>query len=195
MSGANGSTPPAAPPAAPVVPVVPAAPGADQQHGQQAVTPHQFSVNGQPTTDFAAVQAHITALEGFQSETISAGIETFIDGLVTSNKLLASQKVATLAWAKTQSPEQFAAWKAIQDGVPAHPIVGQVFGNGASATEGTGSTEANANSKLVAEYETAKAQVAMHTKAGVKPEVLAKMGSYVRMKELEPKVQAAQAQS
>jgi hypothetical protein len=191
----NQATPPAAP-AVPAVPAVPAPPAADQQHAQAPQQPSfQFSINGQLTTDFAAVQTHITALEGFRRETEESAVENFVRSLATpagGNKILASQIDDTLVWAKTQTPEQFAAWKKLQEGAPAHPIVGQSFGQ--TPTEGQTPTGSQATNVLD-EYNIAKEQVAMHTRAGVKPEQLEKMASYQKMKALEPQVQAAQAQS
>jgi hypothetical protein len=194
--GATGDNQtPATPPAAPPVPAVPPA-VQPQQHSAPPAQPFQFSINGQLTTDFAAVQSHITALEGFRKETEEAAVENFVRGLAEPgvNKLLASQLEATLAWAKTQTPEQFAAWKAIQEGAPAHPIVGQSFGNHNQANEGSGA-QSNPASDVLAEYETVKAQVAMHTRAGVPQAQIEKMPSWQKMKALEPRVAAAQAQS
>lgn len=196
VSGAQGVPPTgqATPPAAPLVPAVPPV---VQQHAAPTGQPFQFSMNGTLTSDFAAVQTHITALEGFQRETIEAGVENFVRSLAAPgvNKLLASQLDATIVWAKTQTPEQFAAWKAIQEGAPAHPIVGQQFGNTNLTSEGVGSQQASPAAGILQDYETAKAQVAMHTRAGVPQAQIEKMPSWTKMKALEPQVAAAQAQS
>lgn len=196
VSGAQAlPTGQATPAAAPAVPAVPAVP-AGQQHAAPAPAPSfQFTLNGVGSTDFAAVQTHINNLEQFRTETESAAVENFVSQLVSDNKLLASQKDKTIAWAKTQSTEQFAAWKAIQEDVPAHPIVGQQFGSTNQATEGTGAQTNPATAALLQEYEDACAVVRMHTKSGTKQVDLEKMASYQKMKSLEAKVQAAQAQS
>jgi hypothetical protein len=55
--------------------------------GQQG---HVFSVNGQPTSDFAAVQRHITVLETAQAEARTAGREAFINGLATRGFIAAT---------------------------------------------------------------------------------------------------------
>lgn len=193
VSGAQIPPNQATPPVAPVVPAVPpVAPAADQQHAQAPQQPaFQFSVNGQLTTDFTAVQSHITALEAFQRETREAAIENFVSSLVTDNKLLAPQKDATLVWAKTLSTEQFAAWKATQEAVPAHPIVGQIYGAGGQAPVAQQPGAAD----VLQQYEDAKATVKMHERNGTKLADLEKMGSYKKMKELEPQVAALQAQS
>lgn len=197
MSGAQGVPPTgqATPPAAPLVPAVPPV---VQQHAAPPAGPaFQFSINGGLSSDFAAVQTHITALEGFRKETEEAAVENFVRNLAAPgvNKLLASQLEATLVWAKTQTPEQFAAWKAIQEGAPAHPIVGQQFGNSTLASEGAGSQQVSPAAGILQEYETVKAQVAMHTRAGVPQAQIEKMPSWTKMKALEPQVAAAQAQS
>jgi hypothetical protein len=195
VSGAQAlPTGQAAPAAPPVVPAVPAVP-AGQQHAAPPAQPFQFTMNGQATTDFAAVQTHINNLEQFRSETESAAVENFVSQLVSDNKLLAPQKVATIAWAKTQTPEQFAAWRAIQEQVPAHPIVGQQFGTTNQANEGTGAQTTPEAAALLQQYEDACEVVRMHERGGMKREVLEKTESFTKMKALESKVQAAQAQS
>lgn len=180
-----------------VVPVVPVAPPAIPPAVQLAaqVTPQAFTVNGQATTDFAAVQAHIATLEGFRDETISSGIEDFVNGLAAPgvNKILATQIPEMVAWAKTLSSEQFAAWKKTQETVPAHPIVGQVFGV-TPTTDGT-ATVLPAAADIQQQYDTAVEQVKMHTQAGTPQAKIEKLPSWAKMKALEPQVQALKAQS
>lgn len=192
--GAQDQQIPAAPPVAPPAPVPPV-----QQHAAPPVPvpaqPFQFSVNGQQTTDFAAVQSHISTLEQFRRETEDAAVENFVSSLVSDNKLLAPQKDATLVWAKTLSAEQFSAWKATQEAVPAHPIVGQQFGDTNQAVEGGAGQQDQATAAMLQQYEDACAIVRMHTKGGMKKADIEKTESWSKMKALEPKVQAAQAQS
>lgn len=196
VSGAQalptGQAAPAAPPAVPVVPAAPVV------HAAPATQPLQFTLNGAATTDFAAVQTHINTLEQFRRETETSAVENFVRGLATDaggNKLLASAVEPTLAWAKTQSSEQFTAWKALQEATPSHPIVGQQFGNTNQATEGTGAVPNQATVAMLQEYEDVKAIVDMHTRGNAKQADIEKMPSYLRMKALEPQVLAAQAQS
>jgi len=197
VSGAQAlPTGQAAPAAPPVVPVVPAAPAA--QHAAPVTQPLQFTLNGAVTTDFAAVQTHINTLEQFRQETETSAVESFVRGLATpegGNKLLASAVEATLVWAKTQNPEQFTAWKALQEATPAHPIVGQQFGNTNQANEGNGAQPNQATADMLQEYEDACAIVRMHQRGNMKQADIEKLPSWVKMKALEPQVQAAQAQS
>lgn len=188
VSGAQ-STDPAAPPAAPVVPTPPVVQPAAHA---APVVPQAFAVNGQQTTDFAAVQAHIATLETFRSETEAAAVETFVDGLISDNRLLASKKDETLAWAKTLSGEQFTAWKKTQEGAPAHPVVGGVFGASTQAADAT-VPEANKLEGLKEQFEIQQGIVKMHERNGVPKEKLEKMESYQKMKSLETQIQAAQS--
>lgn len=195
VSGAQNPVIPGAPAAPPAVPAVPAAPAADQQHAQAPQGQFAFMLSGQSTTDFAAVQAHINSLEQFRRETEESAVENFVNQLVSDNKLLASQKDKTVAWAKALPAEQFAAWRDIQGDTPAHPIVGQQFGATNQTTEGSGAQPNQATATMLQEYEDAAAIVRMHTKAGMKQADLEKQASYQKMKALEPQVQAAKAQS
>jgi hypothetical protein len=179
----------------PVVPQVPAVPPV-QQHGAPPA-PQAFTMNGQQTTDYAAVQAHITALEGFQRETREEAVSSFVKGLAAPNvnKILASAVEDTLTYAKSLTPEQFAAWKKLQEGVPAHPIVGVQFG---VMPAGDGSVSVipggQGENPILKEYSTVSAQVKMHQQAGTDQAKIEKMPSWQRMKALEPQVQALQAQ-
>lgn len=85
-------------------------PPAQQLPFASDVRPHVFSVNGAQTSDPVAVQNHITALELFRSETVSANRADFVTSLAAGNKILASQVESLTAFAQSLSPEQFAQW-------------------------------------------------------------------------------------
>lgn len=82
----------------------------------------QFSVNGQPTADFAAVQAHITSLEA----TVQAGKEKavgdFVKGLSDEGKILATQVDSLTEFAKSLSDSQYEAWASQYGSMPTIPL-------------------------------------------------------------------------
>lgn len=100
-----------------------------QNHSAQQQAPISFTIGGKTTTDFAAVQRHITELENsnaaheqFKKETLEAARTDFVKGLVASNKINATQEEATIEFAKAQTEENFEAWKSLMEGAPAMQI-------------------------------------------------------------------------
>lgn len=148
------------------------------QAGANAV----FSINGQPTSDFAAVQNHINTLEGFRRETIESARTDFVDTLLGANVFLASAKDDLVAYAKSLSDEQFAAWRGMYAHVQANPILAQ-HGAPAAGTQGTPQSGALQGQPTPAqeEIETAKGIVAMHRNAGTPEAKLKDMPSYKKL--------------
>lgn len=91
------------------------------EHGLGAKT-FQFSVNGKPTSDFTAVQAHITALEGRLEADRLNGIEEFVKGLAEDGKILATQMDSMTVFAKSLDESQYASWAAQYDDAPQNPL-------------------------------------------------------------------------
>lgn len=97
------------------------------QPGREAVTgskqeAQSFSIGGKATTDYAAVQAHITslensnsALEQFRSETLENARVSYVKSLVGANKIAAPDEEGYLGYVKGLTPESFAAWKDLMD--------------------------------------------------------------------------------
>lgn len=84
----------------------------------------QFSVNGQPTTDFAAVQAHITQLEGIIEHGRETSIEEFVKGLAEDGKILATQIDSLTGFAKSLDESQYTAWAGQYGDMPSLPLFG-----------------------------------------------------------------------
>jgi ATP-dependent protease ClpP protease subunit len=82
-------------------------------------------INGVPVSDMSAINKHIMALEGFQRETQEANRKAFIDSLSESGKIMASQIEGITQFSNELSPEQYLAWKATYDLVPAQPMFAQ----------------------------------------------------------------------
>lgn len=106
-----------------------------------------FSVNGQQTSDFAAVQAHITGLEAQNATFAAAAVETratnrkaFIKGLAEGQtpKILASQIPSIEAYTLNMDD---ASWAAFQQAHEAAPALSQVSGH-SDTTDGA-ATNAN----------------------------------------------------
>lgn len=84
----------------------------------------QFSVNGQPTSDFAAVQAHITTLEGKLHHARESSIEAFVKGLADEGKILATQMDSLTGFAKSLDESQYSAWAEQYGQMPSMSLFG-----------------------------------------------------------------------
>jgi hypothetical protein len=142
-----------------------------------------FSVNGQATSDYAAVQRHISSLEVFRSETREAQRNNFIGGLLSANVFLASQKDQLEAFAKTLNDEQWLQWSGMfaNTQVPAQRVLGQ-HGVPASAA-GMPQTQSGGapGTQGSEDVQIAKETVAMHRAAGMPEADLKKTGSYKKL--------------
>lgn len=182
------------PPVAPVVPQVPPVPPV-QQHTQpqapaQQVQPFVFKINGNDSTDFTAVQAHVATLEAFRKETYESNVKSFIADLASPsvNKILASQIPSTEAFAFGLTPEQFASWKATFEAAPAQPVLG-TYGAQGAPTEGTGAS--NEQSEDERELVIAEGVVAQHKRGGMTPAQIEQTASYKKMTALQAKLATA----
>lgn len=150
-----------------------------------------FSINGVPTADGVAVQAHISSLEQFRSESITSGRTAFIDSLVQHGKIGAPQadslKVLVNGDPATGVPPmgdaQFTAFKSSYDAMGTAPLFGQ-FGNpstGPGITLQTG----NAATALDDEIATLEEIVANHKRTNKSKEEIEAMSSFKRLTELK----------
>lgn len=169
-TGGTGAPAPAAPPATEPAPAAPA------QHAAPTAPAFKFSINGAETTDFAAVQAHISTLEQFRTETVTAGRKNFVSGLAASNKILASQVPGLEEFALELNDEQYKKWVGSFENAPAAQVLGN-HANGVTNPDGTApQTEAQKQAEID------KGIVAQHRAAGMAQDVLEKTPSYTRLK-------------
>jgi hypothetical protein len=151
MSGLPKPTPPAPAPAnGPGTAPAPAPAADDNAQFSGAPTPQPnfaFSINGTATTDFAAVQAHVTELETankalteFQANTLKTQREDFVKGLAAENKIGADQIDAFNAFAAGLDAAQFTAWSGTFSNAAPQAILQN---HGSQTPVGT---DANANS-------------------------------------------------
>jgi hypothetical protein len=153
-----------------------------------------FTIAGNQTTDYAAVQAHIskletantalsaqvTQLEAFKAEQILAGRASFVKELVTANKVFASQTDALTAFVKELSPEQFEQWKKTYEGTASIPVLGQ-HGNG-NASNAEDDADQKAQASKIADLE---ARVKMHKQSGMKQSQIEELDSYKQLQLLK----------
>lgn len=165
------TSPPAAPPAPEVAP--------DNRGGGQFT----FTVQGQPTTDFTAVQNRLNFLEEFRNESIKSGKISFVDSLAKDNKILASQVEKLRAYALSLSDEGYAAWKDTWDGSPALPMLA---GSHAEGTTNHAGSQTEAADAVAAELEIKKGVVNQHRLSGMSEDQIKNTQSYKRVMELDP---------
>lgn len=164
---------------APAAPETTAAPVAQHAAPTQV---QMFSINGQQTSDFAAVQSHITALELFQRETIEQSRADFVKGLVTGNKVLATQEEGLVAFCKTLDDTQFAAWKASMETTPVQPILGTYGAPQGTEAQVTGAPVDAAADALAVD----KAVVQQHKRANMAADKIKATASYKRVIAADP---------
>lgn len=176
----TGQTQMPSPPPPPPVPVVQhAAPVAPQAPKVETST---FSINGQNVTDPAAVQAHITSLETFRSETITTGRLNFVSDLARGGKILATQVDSLGTFAKTLSDEQFASWKTAMEASPASSVLANHTATAQTQTE-PGAPQDDAKAARIM---TLKSVVSMHTSRGASKEEIRESDSYKQLVALDP---------
>lgn len=137
-----------------------------------------FSLNGAPTTDFGAVQQHITALETAAREQADAARREFVNGLARDNRIAATQVESLTAHALSLSDEQYKTFRASFEAAPTVGLLGQHGGGTVTNPNGEGDPQA-------AEVATLEEIVANHRRAGMKDEQIKKTNSYQRLQELK----------
>lgn len=151
-------------------------------------SPFVFSIGGNETSDFAAVQSYVAALESeveglrqFRAETVEAGRNLFVESLASSGKLLASRLQDAKRFAQMLSDEQFAAWKAIMEAAPANPILGNYDSSGGSEPTPTGAVDAAAERAA-----TLRGIIKQHQRAGLSADKIKMTNSYKELAALDP---------
>ena len=101
----------------------------------------------QVESDYASAQASLTAkdaeistLKEYKDTIEKSARNDFVADLVTSGKLLVTQKDSTIAFAAGLSNDQFDAWKKTMELVPANPLLGE-HGNQESSAPGNNPAE------------------------------------------------------
>lgn len=175
-----GETPPAAPSQGTPPPAV------TQQHGAPAAPaqPFVFSMNGQQTSDFAAVQAHITALEQFRSDTTKSNRENFVTALAAGNKIPATQLDDYKELVLGMSSDQYAKWTKLHGDMEIPALLGQH--GGGVANDGQAPAQHAAGQAGASRAVILRESIAMHTAAGTSKKIIQAMPSYKELVTLDP---------
>lgn len=194
------ATPPSPPPppSQPINVVLQTSPANSNDSGQhaapapaalQAATsptpPQAFRVNGQDTTDFAAVQRHIDTLETAAREATQVNRAEFVNRLAQNNIILASQIESMTAHAQSLTPEQFETFRVTFEGQPGSPLLGTHGAQEGSQPQSppqAGQFASNASSDApLKDLELDKQIVAQHRRAGMPKDKIEKTPSYQRL--------------
>ncbi len=167
-------------PSAPAQPSQPAPAATPPAQHSAPAQPHLFTVNGNATSDYAAVQRHITALETAAKESRDAARAAFVTSLVQNNIILGNEdniKTQT-AFAQSLSDEQFEQWKGgfVAAGRPA--LLSQ---HASPAASTNGSTVSPAPASGDSDLETAKEIVRLHRGNNMPESQLKATGSYRKL--------------
>lgn len=182
---AQPSAPAPSQPAQPTVPAptptpTPSQPApASPSSGQHAAASYVFTVSGQATNDFAAVQRHITILETAANEARNTARAAFVLQLVTAQRILgdeANVKMQT-EFAQSLTDAQFVQWSSGFGTLPQPSVLGQ---HGASVA-GTAVPTNGSATQATEQIEIDKGVVAMHRNRGASLEQLKAMPSYQRL--------------
>jgi hypothetical protein len=152
-------------------------PETTQPSAHSAQRSFQFKISGSPTTDFAAVQRHIEVLETFQRETLENARKNFVNGLVTANKVPATQLDGLTEFALGLQPSQYEAWKKIYEDAPAMPL----FGNHSTSTSNHSNGGPSDNE---ARIEVLKGIVKHHKDSGLSQDRIEQTSSWKELQEL-----------
>lgn len=150
------------------------------------VAPATFSINGQATSDFAAVQTHISTLELFQRETRESGRKDFIKSLAATSKISAAQIPSLEKFALGLSDEQWTEYSASWDAAPTNSTLGLHAGSGQVQNH-------PANAVLDDQITIAEGVIKQFRSSGKTQAQIEKMDVFTRLNDL--RAQRAQAQS
>lgn len=159
-------------------------PTAPTQGGQNfGYAAYTFTINGQPTSDFAAVQRHITSLETAANEQARVNREEFITQLAENNIILASQVDGLQNHVRSLTPEQFESFRASYATAAPQPQFGrQGLQNGTNSVPAVGNP---AGGDGPTEVETLEEIVKQHKRAGMSQDKIEKTSSWRKLQELK----------
>lgn len=140
-----------------------------------------FRINGQSTTDFASVQQHIDALEGFAKETTDANRKAFVSGLVVDKKITGAQQATLEEFALGLSTEQYGKWCESYGLAPQLGLL-SLHAAGSSNHDAGGGEPSTSEVEL----ETAREIVASHKRAGMPMEQIEATKSFLKLKQNDP---------
>lgn len=134
-----------------------------------------FTIGGQQVTDPAQVQAYITRLETFETETRNAARSAFVNSLISTNRVPVTQRDQMIAFASTLNGEQYGAWMLQWTGAGSIPLLGQ---HASGVTNPTNAGQTGPVDQAIAD---AEAIVKMHELNGMALDTLKGLGSYQKL--------------
>jgi uncharacterized coiled-coil protein SlyX len=151
-----------------------------------------FRIRGVETTDFAAAQTHIDALEAdntakderlstleaFAAEQTKSARLGFVSSLVAERKILATQAEAMNGLVGLMSDEQFDAFKAVYAAAPVASIL-------ASHGDGVSNPSGDQTDPHAAEIASLEETIAMHRRAGMPEDSIQTTNSFRRLAALK----------
>lgn len=147
--------------------------------------PVTMLINGVQETDPRRIQAHITALETAALEARNGSRAEFVNQLVTSNRLPATELEATVSFAQELSDAQYESWTRQWNNAASLPLLGRHGGGEVQTNQnGAGSTEPQNESeervKVLTEI------VAQHKRSGKTQSFIENTGSFKELVALNP---------
>jgi len=171
-------------PANPATPPVPPAP---------TPPPYTFSIGGQSTHDFAAVQAYITEIENrnvelaaFQENALKTERENFVKKLAEDNKIVASQIDGMVSFAQGLSPEQYETWTATFAAAAPNPLFDNHGGGGSTGTPAAPGNQGGDNPPAEVNFAVQKGVIRQLARAGVTPQKIEQTKEFAQVKAGEP---------
>ena len=141
--------------------------------------PFTFTLmSGESTTDYAAVQAELSAAAAAAEEQRSAFRGAFVDQLVTDGKIPAPMAPSLKALASTLNEEQYGTFAASYEQAPTLAL----FEN--HGDSGGGSVGGPAKDEVAKRIEVLEAQIKQHQFAGVPDEQIKSFGSWAELQSL-----------
>jgi hypothetical protein len=178
MSTGTGDNP--APPTPPTPGPTPTPPTPAPTPSPTTPPTASFRINGQETVDFAAVQTHISTLEGIIKTVNEDARKSFCKKLSDDKKILVTQVPALEAFALSLSPEAYEAWVKTYEGAQAVPLLAT---HGAA---GTGGPDAGApENKVADEIAVQEGILTGLRQAGFNKEKIEKSAAFQRLTELK----------
>lgn len=123
IAAENAASAPPPPPPVPTPPVEALA-DARQEFAKPVSQVHSFTINGNVTSDFAAVQNHINILETAAREQKEFGRKQFVSALLTDGKIVEAQRESMESLALSMDDDQFEMLRTSYNGAPASPVLG-----------------------------------------------------------------------
>lgn len=141
-------------------------------------------VNGVPTTDMRAIQAHISSLETFRDEAVESSRRTFVQQLAEDRKIAATQIDALTSLALTLDDGQYAAWSEAYNLTQSAPLFGEF---GVTPTDSS-SPQSQDTAGVQDRIEVLEGVIAQHRRTGMSEDAIKTTKSSKELDQLKAQV-------